>query len=373
MSRKIGLLTAGSDCPGINAAIRGFGKAGRQAFDFEVIGFRDGFEGLVKDITMDLSGDAFSGILTAGGTILGTSRVIPQAMPDGEKITDCTEQAISTYHKHKLDGLVCIGGKETQTAALHLSQAGLNVLTIPKGAANDVPETDMTIGFDTAREIATQAIDRLHSTANANHRIIIIELLGMYSGWLTLSAGIAAGADVILIPEIPYDTQIIAEAILKRNQNGKHFSIIAIAENARSKELVDFLDRSSKMNKLTHDSFDDDEAEAQLDKIKKKYSNETMLLGSRLEDATRLISRITILGYLLRGGAPSAFDRLLATQMAECCAAMASEGQFGEMLSYRNGNIESVAFEYVAGKSKPIPLDHQWIASARQVGTCLGD
>ncbi len=373
MSKKIGLLTAGSDCPGINAAIRGFGKTARSAYDFEVIGFRDGFEGLVNDVTFDLSGNALSGILTAGGTILGTSRAIPQSMQINDGIQDCTQKAISTYQKHQLDGLVCIGGKETQTAALHLSHQGLNVLTIPKGADNDVPETDVTIGFDTAREIATQAIDRLHSTANANHRIIIIELIGLYSGWLTLSAGIASGADVILIPEIPYDTQIIAEAILKRNQEGKHFSIIAIAENARSKELMAFLSRSSKMNKLTHDGDNEEEVDAHLEKIKKQYSNETMLLGNRLEEATQLASRITILGYLLRGGTPSAFDRLLATQMAEAAAAMASKGEYGNMVSYRNARIGSIALEKVADRTKPIPLDHEWINAARQVGTCLGD
>lgn len=373
MSLKIGLLTAGSDCPGINAAIRGFGKSASSAYDIQVIGFKDGFEGLVRDDTLDLSGSILSGILTLGGTILGTSRAIPQSMPDKEQVVDQTGLAIETYKRHKLDGLVCIGGKETQMAGLHLAKAGLNIITMPKAADNDVFGTEMTIGFDTAREIATQAMDRLHTTANANHRIIIIELLGMSSGWLTLGAGIASGADVILIPEIPYDTNIIAKAILKRNQEGKNFSIIAIAENARSKELVAFLERSRKMNMIKHSGFDNEEVEAQMEKVKKQYTNETLLLGNKLEEATRLTARVTILGYLLRGGTPSAFDRILATQMAEASAALVSQGNFGKMVCYRNGEIECVPLEEVAGKTKPIPPDHHLITSARQVGTCLGD
>ena len=373
MSLKIGLLTAGSDCPGINAAIRGFGKSASSAYDMQVIGFKDGFEGLVRDDTLDLSGSILSGILTMGGTILGTSRAIPQSMPENGQTVDQTGAAIETYKRHKLDALVCIGGKETQNAGLHLAKSGLNIVTIPKAADNDVFGTEMTIGFDTAREIATEAMDRLHTTANANHRIIIIELLGMYSGWLTLGAGIASGADVILIPEIPYDTDIIAKAILKRNQEGKNFSIIAIAENARSRELVAFLERSRKMNVIKHSGFDNEEVEAQMEKVKQQYTNETLLLGSRLEETTSLTARVTILGYLLRGGTPSAFDRILATQMAEASAALVSQGNFGKMVCYRNGDIECVPLEEVAGKTKPIPQDHHWITSARQVGTCLGD
>lgn len=373
MTLKIGLLTAGSDCPGINAAIRGFGKAAATAYKMEVVGFRDGFEGLVENKILDLSGPILSGILTAGGTILGTSRSIPQRMPLDNKFVDQTDAAIKSYKTNKLDALVCIGGKETQLAALHLKQAGLNVITVPKAADNDVPMTDLTIGFDTAREIATEALDRLHSTANANHRIIIVELLGMHSGWLTMGAGIAAGADVILIPEIPYDTDVISQAILKRNKEGKNFSIIAIAENARSKELVNFLERSRRLNQTMRKGKDQADVEAQLDEIKKQYTNETLLLGSRLEEVTHLTTRVSILGYLLRGGTPSAFDRLLATQLSEASAAMVSEGNFGRMVAYQGGKITSVALEEVAGRTKPMPMDHAWITSARQVGTCLGD
>lgn len=373
MTKKVGLLTAGSDSPGINAAIRGFGKAAASTFDMQVIGFRDGFEGLVEDQTFDLSGSALSGILTTGGTILGTSRAVPQTMFIDNVPTDRTEEAIATYRKHKLDALVCIGGKETHSAALHLKGAGLNVVTVPKAADNDIFGTDLTIGFDTAREIATEAIDRLHSTANATHRIMIVELMGINSGWLTLGAGMAAGADVILIPEIPYDTHNISQAILARKENRKNFSIVAVAENARSKELVAFIERSRKMNERIRDGQERLEVDAQLDRIKKKYTGQTILLATQLEEATQLAARITILGSLVRGGTPSAADRLLATQMAEASARMVHEGHFGAMVCYVKGNLGSIPLEEVAGKTKPMPIDHAWIISARQVGTCLGD
>lgn len=373
MPKKVGLLTAGSDCPGINAAIRGFGKAGTGVYGMQVLGFKDGFRGLVENHTLKLSGSVLSGILTAGGTILGTSRDVPQAMIVDGTVTDCTQSAVKNYREHKLVALVCIGGKETQSTALHLQQAGLNVITLPKAADNDVPMTDLTIGFDTAREIAAQAIDRLHSTASANHRIIIVELMGAHSGWLTMGAGIAAGADVILIPEIPYDTDKIVQSILERNKAGKNFSIVAVAENTRSKELVAFIERSRKMNIKLRQGKERLEVEAQLEKIKKRYSSETLLLASRLEEATNLEARITILSYLLRGGTPSATDRLLATQMAGVCARMVSEGKFGCMINYKAGEIGSVALEKVAGKTKAMPLDHPWILAARQMGTSLGD
>ncbi len=373
MTKKVGLLTAGSDCPGINAAIRGFGKAATSTYDMQVIGFRDGFEGLVKNNTMNLNGSALSGILTLGGTILGTSRAVPNSMMENFEPVDRTQDAINTYHANNLDALVCIGGKESQSVGLILKQAGLNIITIPKAADNDVPGTDQTIGFDTAREIATEAIDRLHSTANALHRIMIVELLGANSGWLTLGAGMAAGADVILIPEIPYDTAKITEAILKRNRSGKNFSLVAVAENARSKELNAFIERSRRMNEKLRSGEERAEVEAQLDRIKKQYANQTLLLSSKLEDATKLTTRITILGSLVRGGTPSAADRLFASQLAEMSVRMISEGQFGRMVCFCKGEIGSVALEDVAGRTKPIPLDHSWIISAHQVGTCLGD
>jgi 6-phosphofructokinase 1 len=372
MADKVGILTAGSDCPGLNATIRGFGKAARNTYGMELVGFRDGFRGLVHNHTGDLGGDALSNILTAGGTILGTSRDIPQAMPEKGKTQDLTDKAVETYHQHNLDALVCIGGRETQVAALRLKQGGLNVLTLPKSADNDVAMTDTTIGFDTAKDIATEAIDRLHSTANSNHRIIIVEVMGRDVGWLTLGAGIAAGADVILIPEIPYDIAKISKAIMERNQAGKMFSIVAVAEGATSSELVAFFERSIKRGRKENHHMDE-QPMAQMEDLKRKYGGQTLMLANRLEETTALESRITILGYLLRGGAPSASDRVLATQLGTKAADLIVEDQFGFMVGYRHGGATCVPLEDVAGKEKKVPLDHAWIASARHVGTALGD
>jgi 6-phosphofructokinase 1 len=371
MSKKVGLLTAGGDSPGVNAAIRGFGKAITNAGNVELIGFRDGFTGLVEDRTMELSSNAFSGILTQGGTILGISRSLPQAMPTDKGPVDMTDQAVETYKRHKLDALVCIGGKETIKAGLHLSRAGLNVITIPKAADNDLPGTDKAIGFDTAREIATQAIDRLHTTANATHRIMIVELMGLHAGWLTLGAGLAAGADVILIPEFPYDMKLVVNAILERKRAGRNFSLVAVAENARSQELVDFVERAARL-KAQREAEGTQEVDQEVERISSSYSGETMLLARRLREETGLETRITILGSLVRGGTPTAADRLLATQLAEWSALMVVNGQFGRMARRLNDQMGSVPLEEVVDRHKVIPSDHAWIRGAYQVGTCLG-
>lgn len=367
MAKRVGILTAGSDSPGVNAAIRGFGRAVANTYQMELVGFKDGFAGLVADHTMPMDGSAFSGILTLGGTILGTSLSVPSAMPKGSELVDQTEQAIQTYEKHQLDGLVCICDRPTQEAAYKLSQAGLNIITMPKAADNDIPETDKCIGFDSAREIATQAIDRLHTTANATHRIMIVELLGNYAGWLTLGAGLAAGADVILIPELPYDMDLIVEAIRERQKSGKNFSLIATAERARSQELVDFIETSARMK-----AGKDGDHVRELERLENKYSGQTMLLARRLEESTGLESHITILGSLVRGGTPTAADRLLGTQLAEWSALMVAEGQFGRMACRKDGSMNSVPLEAIAGKGKPIPPDHGWIRGALQVGATLG-
>jgi 6-phosphofructokinase 1 len=371
MSKKVGLLTAGGDSPGVNAAIRGFGKAITSEGNVELIGFRDGFTGLVEDRTMELSSNAFSGILTQGGTILGISRSLPQAMPTDKGPVDMTDQAVETYKRHKLDALVCIGGKETIKAGLHLSRAGLNVITIPKAADNDLPGTDKAIGFDTAREIATQAIDRLHTTANATHRIMIVELMGLHAGWLTLGAGLAAGADVILIPEFPYDMKLVVNAILDRKRAGRNFSLVAVAENARSQELVDFVERAARL-KAQREAEGTQEVDQEVERISSSYSGETMLLARRLREETGLETRITILGSLVRGGTPTAADRLLATQLAEWSALMVVNGQFGRMARRLNDQMGSVPLEEVVDRHKVIPPDHAWIRGAYQVGTCLG-
>jgi len=373
MAKRVGILTAGSDCPGLNATIRGFGKAARNTYGMSLIGFRDGFRGLLTNHTMDLSGDALSNVLTAGGTILGTSRDMPHAVMENGDVVDKTDVVAEVYKENSLDALICIGGQETQTAALKMMQAGLNVVTLPKSADNDVAMTDVTIGFDTAKFIATEAIDRLHSTANSNHRIIIVEIMGREVGWLTLGSGIASGADVILIPEIPYNIDKISQAILERNQAGKMFSIVAVAEGANSSELVAFFERSMKINRNVHENEAQEISKNRMEQLRKKYTGQTLLLANRLEEETGIESRITILGYLLRGGAPSASDRVLATHLGTCAADLVSENRYGVMVAYQEGRSVPVPLEDVAGKEKPVPLDHPWITGARHVGTALGD
>ncbi|MEA4958478.1 MAG: ATP-dependent 6-phosphofructokinase, partial [Anaerolineaceae bacterium] len=337
-------------------------------FNMEVIGFRDGYEGLVEDHATDLSAEAaLSGILTLGGTILGTSLNMPQAMPSPSGPANLTQQAVDTYHRHNLDALVVIGDKRAQNAAYLLSQQGLNIVTMPKAADNDIPGTDKAIGYDSAREIATQAIDRLHTTATATHRIMLVELIGNAAGWLTLGAGLAAGADVILIPEIPYEYDVVIQAILKRKQVGRKFSLVAVAERARSRELVEFMSFAARKKSQTAE-----EEEKELERIEGNYSAQTLLLARRLEEATGLDTRITILGSLVRGGTPTSADRLLATQLAEWSALMVSRGEFGRMACRKNGAMDSVLLQEIAGRSKPIPMDHGWIRGAYQVGVCLG-
>ena len=238
MAKFVGILTSGGDCPGLNAAIRGVGKAALGFYGMQVIGFRDGFRGFMENRTMELDGDMLSGILTQGGTILGTSRDKPHRMPVGGKVVDVTDVIVDNYHKHHLDVLVCLGGGGTQKNAYRLAQKGLNIITLPKTIDNDVTLTDVTFGFDTALGVATEAIDRLHSTAHSHHRIIVVEIMGNKVGWLALGAGIAGGADAILIPEIPYDVERVADAIRSRSHRGKRFSLVAVAEGAISKQKV---------------------------------------------------------------------------------------------------------------------------------------
>ena len=365
---KIGLLTAGSDSPGVNAAIRGFGKASSNLHNIELIGFRDGFEGLIQNRSVDLLKDGrLSGILTLGGTILGTSKYLPDAVVVGSETSDQSQQAVDSYHQNQLDALVCIGDKSTQLAAHKLSQAGLNIVTLPKSVENDIPHTDKCIGFDSAREIATQAIDRLHTNASATHRIMIVELLGNSSGWLTLGAGLAAGADVILIPEVPYFFDYIIEAIQSRQTAGRNFSLVAVAERARSKELMDFMEMAARKKAASVE-----EKEKTIERIENNYSAQTLLLANRLAAATNIETHITILGSLVRGGTPTAADRLLATQLAEWSLKLVLDGNFGTMACRQDGAMSSIALEEVAGKNKAIPLDHGWLRGAIQVDTCLG-
>ncbi len=377
MDKYIGILTAGGDSPGLNAAIRGVGKAAEGAFNMRVIGFRDGFRGMVGNRTIRLEGAALSGILTLGGTILGTSRDKPHKMPVGDRVIDMTDVIMDNYHQHHLDCLVCLGGGGTQKNAFRLMKAGLNVITLPKTIDNDVAMTDVTFGFDTALNIATEAIDRLHSTAHSHHRIIVVEIMGHNAGWLALGAGIAGGADVILIPEIPYDVRKIADAILARSRGGKHFSIVAISEGALSIEEHARLlaaAEEQKAEKKKKKSKDADPAKDHSDPYDPGYAeNNTARLSRQLEELTGLEARVTILGHVQRGGIPSPADRLLATRLGTACASYINDGRYGVMVAARGDGVEAVPLDQVAGKRKVVPLDHPWIETARLVGTNLGD
>ncbi len=373
MAKTIGILTIGGDCPGINAAIRGIGKACQGTYGIKTIGFQDGFSGMANDLTVPMEGEALSGILTLGGTILGINRDRPNAVPEGGKLVDRTREVIEVYKKHKLDALVCLGGTDAQESAFYLMQQGLNVITLPLTIDNDIPESDTSVGFSTAVEVAAEAIDRLHSTAISHHRIIIVEVMGRETGWLTLAAGLAGGADVILIPEIPYDIQSVGNAILERSKKGKRFSLVAVSEGAISKDTVQFFDTARRANKSMHQGDQVNQVATKLNQLEKQSAGDTLHLANRLEHITQLETRITILGYLQRGGTPSATDRVLATQLGTACASHIHENHFGIMVAPSSCGIDTVPLENIAGKVKHVPLNHTWVNGARLVGVSLGD
>ncbi len=372
-SLRVGILTAGGDSPGLNAAIRGFGKAAISHHRMELVAFRDGFRGLAEDRRLRLDSSALSGILTIGGTILGTSRDKPHRMPIDGELRDMTEVIVRNYAKNGLDALVCLGGGGTQKNALRLARTGLNVVTLPKTIDNDVAMTDATLGYATALGIATDAIDRLHSTAHSHHRIIVAEVMGHRAGWLALGAGLAGGADVILIPEIPYEVGAIADAIRRRSRRGSNFSIVAVAEGARTTEDASAL-RSAEASKAhAQGPGEKAAAAAELAAIEAAHAGNTLRLAHLLEERTGLESRVTILGYVQRGGTPSAADRLLATRLGSAAADVVHDGRFGVMVAARGDGAEPVLLDEVAGKRKTVTPDHPWVATARHVGTCLGD
>ena len=372
-TKRIGILTAGGDTPGLNAAIRGVGKTALGYYGMEIIGFRDGFRGLVTDRRLRLDKSTLSGILTVGGTILGTSRDKPHRMVIDGRTRDMTDVIVKNYDKYGLDALVCLGGGGTQKNALRLQQAGLNIITLPKTIDNDVAMTDSTFGFATAMDIATETIDRLHSTAHSHHRIVVAEIMGHRAGWLSLGAGIAGGADVILIPEMPYDVIKIAEAIRRRSKHGTNFSIVAVAEGAMSRDDARSLASAEKKLERARTLHDKKEAKVELATLEVRHQGNTLRLAKQLEELTHLESRVTILGYVQRGGIPSATDRLLATRLGSACVDLINEGVFGMMVAARGDGTEPVPLAKVAGKRKTVPPDHSWVETARRVGTCLGD
>jgi 6-phosphofructokinase 1 len=384
MAKYVGVLTAGGDSPGLNAALRGMGKSAIGLYGMQVVGFREGFRGLMQNRTVALDEAALSGILTKGGTILGTSRDKPHAMPVGGKVLDMTNMIVETYRRHHLDVLVCLGGGGTQKNAFHLAKQGLNVITLPKTIDNDVAMTDTTFGFDTALGIATEAIDRLHSTAHSHHRIIVCEVMGHRAGWLALGAGVAGGADVILIPEIPYDVKKVAQAIARRSRGDKRFSIVAVAEGALSRQEAADQRKAEEARREEKERKGDSggkgkkkksgkEARRSADVESERPTGHALSLAEQLEELTGLESRVTILGHLQRGGTPSAADRFLATRLGTACAQLIQKGHYGVMVAARGDGTEPVPLEEVVGKRKTVPLDHPWLESARAVGTNLGD
>lgn len=373
MAKHIGILTSGGDCPGLNAAIRGLGKAAREAYGMKVTGFLNGFRGIALDQTVELDGAMLSGILTDGGTILGTSRDKPHRMNLGGKLMDMTDAIVETYHRHHLDALVCLGGGGTQKNALHLLEAGLNVVTLPKTIDNDIAHTDRSFGFDTALQIATEALDRLHSTATSHERIIVLEVMGHRAGWLGLEAGIAGGADVILLPEIPYRLENVAQAVRRRTQGGKRFSIIVVAEGAMSVEDAAIVNSLVSEKEQADSKKSRAAATEKLEAFHEQHAGHTIRLTRQLEQATGQETRLTILGHLQRGGTPSASDRVFATWLGTECAALLEAQTYGVMIALKGSELQLVPLADVAGCKRLVPLDHPLIVSGRRVGTSFGD
>jgi len=372
-AKKVGILTAGGDSPGLNAAIRGFGKSAIGHYDMELIGFRDGITGLVEDHHEPLDARALSGILTVGGTILGTSRDKVHKFPTPDGPVDMVPQAVENYERAGLDALIVLGGGGTAKNAQRLVEAGLNVIHLPKTIDNDIAETDTTFGFATAMEIATEAIDRVHSTAHSHHRIILTEIMGHRAGWLTLGAGIAGGADIILVPEIPYTVESVAATIRERTKRGSTFSVVAVAEGARDVADTADYEAARLLVKAAKTPEAQRAARAHLKNVEDLQREHTFKLARELESATGLEARVTILGYVQRGGSPSAADRVLATRLGAAAAQLVADGEFGVMVAAHGEAAEPVPLEKVAGKVKLVPADHAWVQAARMVGTGLGD
>ncbi len=395
---SIGILTAGGDCPGLNAAIRGVAKAALH-YGMKVVGIQDGFRGLVENRTVRLDNQTVSGVLTQGGTLLGTSRDKPHKMRMGDRVMDMTEVAVANMHRMNIECLVCLGGNGTQKNALRIRAASdIPVLTLPKTIDNDVTETDLTFGFDSAMHIATEAIDRLHTTATSHHRVIVCEVMGHDAGWLALGAGIAGGADVILIPEIPYDLEVVAKHLIDRRQHGKRFSIIAVAEGVLSKRQHALLDEKRREKEREKEKGDKEKSEKKSkdfkdrDKEKKDKKRSPVVLENgdpdgmhlveepvasriarKLQQLTGIEARVTSLGHVQRGGQPTPFDRLLSTRLGTKAGQLLAEGTYDVMVAVQGTECVPVPLNKVAGTKKTVPLDHPWIETARLVETSLGD
>jgi 6-phosphofructokinase 2 len=355
---RVGMLTSGGDCQALNAAMRGVAKSlFNQCSEVEIYGFTDGYKGLIYGEYRLLKNDDFSGILNIGGTILGSSRMpfkyIGVPLEDG---SDKIERMIDTYKKLNLDCLVVLGGNGSHKTANLLREKGLNVLTLPKTIDNDLAETEISFGFQSAVDIATNAIDCIHTTAASHSRVFIVELMGHKTGWLTLHAGIAGGADIILIPEIPYSIEAISQAIAKRTASGKRFTIIAAAEGAISKE-------EAAMSKK----------ELKLLRKQENYASTAYRIGAAIEEKTGQEVRVTVPGHVQRGGQPVAYDRVLATRLGVKAAELILNHEYGYMVGVKDNKIVKISLCDVAGKTKMVDPDNELITQARQLGICLGE
>ncbi|MDR2659410.1 MAG: 6-phosphofructokinase [Spirochaetaceae bacterium] len=359
VTKTFGILTAGGDCPGLNAAIRGVCRPAYDRYGMRIVGISNGYRGLIENYTRLLRPEDFWGILTRGGTILGASREKPFKSRSKDADNNLGEYKVAAikenYRALGLDCLVVVGGNGTNTTGWRLSREGLNVVGLPKTIDNDIVGTDRSFGFDSALAIATEAIDRLHSTAQSHNRVMVIELMGHKAGWLALYAGVAGGGDVILLPEMPYDITAIARHLEERARGGKSFSIVVAAEGALSKE------------------------EALLDKKERKRRRQeegspsiAYRIAREIERTTGMETRATVLGYTQRGGIPSASDRILATSLGTAAAELLAQGRYGRMVCISGNSVDSVSLETPAEKIKTVPPDHYMIDTATAVGACMG-
>ena len=358
--KRIALLTGGGDCPGLNAVIRGVTKTAIHWFGWEVIGFFDGFQGLIEGRYEILTFERVSGILNQGGTILGSSN---KANPfshvleggDGRCKVDVSDFCLKLYRDLGLEALVCVGGDGTMTIAGQLAAKGVHVVGLPKTIDKDLEETDVTFGFDTARSIATEAVDRVHTTAQSHHRVMLVEVMGRNAGWLALEAGVASGSDVILIPEFPYDIEEVNRVVRQRSQFGKRFSIVVVAEGAKPKG------GTQVVQKIVADSPDP-----------VRLGGISHVIADQIEEATGIESRVTILGHVQRGGTPTAADRVLATQFAVRAVEMVEQGQFNHMVGMQQNRLVAVPLEKVMGRQRLVPADAPLVRAALAVGTSFG-
>lgn len=361
MIKRIGVMTGGGDCPGLNAVLRAVVKTAMVKYGYEVIGFRDGYRGLVlNDYVQFKSGDV-SGILDKGGTILGSSnrdnpfkfRVESNGVVS---YVDMSDKVIENIQSHGIDCIILIGGDGTLTSARDFSRKGLKVIGVPKTIDNDLSATDTTFGYMTAVDTATEAIDKLHSTAESHHRVMILEVMGRYAGWIALSSGIAGGADVILIPEIEYDISSISEKILERKIGGKHFSIVVVAEGAKEKNGSMIV---SKVDETSPDPI--------------RLGGVGVKVAADIEKLTGIETRVTVLGHLQRGGRPNPFDRLLSTRYGVKAVELVDEGKFGNMVALNGNTITAVSLEEAVGQLKQVQADGELVRIAKSVGVSFGD